>query len=344
MRDTTMRSDYDRHSRVQRGVLAPAAAVLVRAAEQVSLPASLVIADYGSATGRNSAGPVDLLVRTVRGRAGPVPTLVVHNDQPTSDFASLFTTLAGPESYLAAHESVYACAVGRSFHVQILPDGFVHLGWSSVAAHWLSTPAMTVPGHLWAPRAPRAHFADHARRDWATFFRHRARELAPGGQLVVVVASADERGASGGDHALDGVCDALAEQVKRGALRAAERERMTVPMYFRDDAELVEPFVSGELTLEEHVTAVVPDPLFADYDRTGDATAFADAFTGWVRAFSEASLFSVLDADRSPAERRALADETYAAVTTAARANPAAFRCDWRLGILRVRRPTSPST
>jgi hypothetical protein len=159
-----------------------------------------------------------------------------------------------------------------------------------------------------------------------------------------VVASADERGASGGDHVLDAVCDALAELVRRGALAPAERERMTVPMFFRDDTELVEPFVGGELTLEEHVTAVAPDPLFADYERTGDAAAFADAFTGWVRAFSEAALFSVLDASRSPAERRALADETYAAVTAAARANPAAFRCAWRLGILRVSRPTSPST
>jgi hypothetical protein len=342
-RDTTMRGGgyYDRHSRIQGSVLEPAAAVLARAAEAVSLPSSgpLVITDYGSATGRNSAEPVDLLVTAVRRRAERVlPVLVVHDDQPGNDFAALFSTLTGAESYLGAHDGVFACAVGRSFHEQILPEGFVHLGWSSAAAHWLSVPAAAAPGHLWAPRAPRALFAAHARRDWATFFRQRARELAPGGQLVLVVASADERGASGGDHVLDAVCDALTDLVARGALRGSERDRMTVPMYFRDDRELVEPFKDGELVLAEHSTAVAPDPLWLDYDRTRDAAAYGDAFSGWVRAFSEGALFSVLDLDRSPAERRALADETYAAVNAAVRANPAAFRCAWRLGILRLSR------
>jgi len=342
-RDTTMRGGgyYDRHSRIQRSVLEPAAAVLARAAEAVSLPPAgpLVIADYGSATGRNSAEPVDLLLTAARRRADrALPVLVVHDDQPGNDFAALFSTLVGPESYLAAHDCVFACAVGRSFHEQILPEGFVHLGWSSAAVHWLSVPAAAAPGHLWAPRVPRSLFAAHARRDWATFFRQRARELAPGGQLVLAVASADEHGASGGDHVLDAACDAIADLVARGALRGSERDRMTVPMYFRNDAELVEPFASADLTLAEHTTAIAPDPLWLDYERTHDAASYGDAFSGWVRAFSEASLFSVLDPDRSPAERRALADETYAAVNASVRANPPSFRCAWRLGILRVRK------
>ena len=115
---------------------------------------------------------------------------------------------------------------------------------------------------------------------------------------MVVVASANENGDSGGDHVLDLPKRILTSMVADGLLRPHERERMVIPTYFRTDDELAAPCdgaLGAALALEEHLVVTAPDPLFDEYERTGDAAAYAHAFTGWLRAFSEPSLFSVLD-------------------------------------------------
>src|SRR5205823_12472523 len=110
--------------------------------------------------------------------------------------------------------------------------------------------------------------------------------------------------------------------------------------YFRTTEELEAPFRTGSLsaalTLEAHEKTVLRDPIGEEYDATGDAAAFATAYTGWLRGFSEPSLIGALDPDRPPEEVVAFASELYDNVSTRVAREPAKLRCNWKLSQLLV--------
>ena len=339
---------YDRHARVQASASAFALDIVRRAADEAALsPPSepIALADYGSATGKNSLAPVAVAVEALRARDSR-SILVFHVDQPENDFSTLFSTLRSePQSYSLGAPSVFGCAVGRSFYEPVLPTGAVSVGWSSAAAHWLSRTPAALTEHLWAPtaRSPgAAPFAEQARQDWHSFVRLRADELRPGGQMVVVVATVDEHGVCGGEHVLDGLDHAARRLVSAGALSHEEYGRMVVPNFFLSRPELEGPFahpeLRGRLELIEHVRVIVPDPLWASFETTGNGAAFGAAFVGWLRAFSESCLFGALGPGRSADERRRLADHAYGELGDEIRRQPEAARCAWRMAALRFRK------
>ena len=130
---------YNKHSKPQQAAARRGIELLVRAAGRVGAEvAPLVIADYGSAEGRNSLVPMSAAVCALR-QTAQAPITVVHLDRPGNDFASLFGLLhADPQSYLKAAEEVFAAASGGSFYERMLPAGHVSLGWCAIALHWLS--------------------------------------------------------------------------------------------------------------------------------------------------------------------------------------------------------------
>lgn len=341
--------DYDEGARHQRTAVALGLPLLTRAAERVPIPADgspFLFVDYGSATGFNTFAPAGEVVSAVRRRSGAsVPVCVVHNDQPDNDFAALFKLVAtSPDSYLR-DPNVFPLAVGRSFYGPVLPSGSASLGWSANAVHWLSAAPHTVSGRL-AFRRPDGDgdnaFARRAHEDWTIFLAARALELRPGGELVIVLVEADEAGVCGADHFLDVLTEVLVDEVAAGTLRREEVRRMVVPLYFRTEREVRLPFATrdldGRLAIVEHEHAVLEDPLWAAFQRTGDKAVFALAHVAWLRGYSENVLFSVLDADRSPERRRAIADCVYDAVRAQVEARPTDARCSWRLGLLRIAR------
>ena len=340
---------YDEGARHQRTAVAMALPLLARAAERVPLPpdgAPFVFVDYGSATGFNTFAPAREVISTLRRRSGArVPVCVVHNDQADNDFAALFKVVAAsPESYVL-DAKVFPSAVGRSFYGSVVPAGSVSIGWSANAVHWLSAAPHAVPGRLTLRRPDGGgdtSFARRAHEDWTRFLTERAVELRPGGELVIVLVEADEAGSSGADHFLDVLTSVLMDAVGAGTLRREEVARMVVPLYFRTEREVCLPFATKELNrrlvLVEHEPAVLDDPLWAGFERTGDTAAFALAHVAWLRGYSENVLFSVLDADRSPQQRSVIADSVYDEVRKRVEARPNDARCSWRLGLLRIAR------
>jgi hypothetical protein len=338
--DTTMQGGggYDRHAGVQRLSAEFALPLLRRAAQEAALPRdarAVVLADYGSATGANSVTAVAVAIEALRART-PAPILCFHEDQPKNDFRTLLETIAsGPQSYLREHEGVFACAIGKSFYEPVLPPGFVDVGWSAAAAHWLS-PAPAPIGVLLAAPTPGlaagTSLWEQARRDWRRFVELRQTELRPGGRMVVVVATVDDDGICGGEHAYDFLQAAVARLVAEGDLSVAERAGMFIPLFFLPRADLESPFSKG-LRLLDHVRVVASDPLWSAFERSGDTDAFATGFTGWLRAHTEPCLFGAL-AQRTEEERRRLADRVYGEVASAVRDHPEVVHCPWRMAAL----------
>lgn len=327
---------YNEHSRPQGSAGDLGIPLFERAADAVPIAVSgaLAIADFGSSQGRNSMGPLAAAIATLRER-GAGEIAVTHTDVATNDFSSLFELLdGGPPSYLAGDSRAFAAAIGRSFYGPLFPTNALTLAWNAISVHWISAAPCAIPGHIFstfANGAVREAFAARARDDWQMFLAERARELVPGGQLVVVGSGASDDGKAGAEGLMTIANEALQAMVGAGQLTTDAYANMLIPTYYRTRAEWLAPFDDNVgLTIEEFTPIVLPDPFYPQYEKTGDTAVFATDYTAFFRAFSEPCLFGPGNS--------ATADAFYARVSSAIAHDPAKAVCHWQLVLARIRR------
>ena len=346
-----MGSGYAQHSGVQHSAESYAMPMLRRAVDAVVLPASgspFRVADLGAAAGTNSLQPMRVVVDGVRARAGNrVPMTVVHTDILANDFDVLLPNVMSTPGSYATEPDVFAFAEARSFYERLFPAGDLHLAWSAIAVHWVSRVPEPIPDHIFSTRAHgrvREALEQQARRDWVAFLTHRADELAPGGQLVVVGGAADEDGSSGAEALMDTANAVLTGMVSDGQLGAAEYARMTIPTWNRTQAEFLAPLRDGPVaqawTPEEHELLRAPDTLLEEYERFGDAGAFAAAVVDFFDAAFMPSLLSALDSARSPDQTDAFVSEFKRRFAERIASDPPSVETHWHVLLLRLtRRP-----
>jgi S-adenosylmethionine-dependent carboxyl methyltransferase len=305
------KGSYNRHSLIPSGGGALALPHLKGAVAEASLDPfdrPIVIADYGSSQGRNSLAPIRSAIDGIRTRVGPDrPILVYHADQPSNDFNSLFELLdASPDRYSRDDPNIFPCAIGRSFYEQVLPPNSVHVGWSSYAAMWVRRVPAPIPGHFFFARSTgkvRAAWEDQGVRDWESFLAVRARELQPGGCLVVSVPGADENGASAFEGIMDHANAELAAMVDEGAITAEERSRMALNVWPRRRTDLIAPFAKEgrfqSLILKESETCLLRDPAWEAYEADQDTEALATKHAMFFRSVFTPTLASYLDKARA---------------------------------------------
>jgi hypothetical protein len=128
----------------------------------------------------------------------------------------------------------------------------------------------------------------------------------------------------------------LGELERAGELSPEERAAMHVPTYFRNAEEWRAPFADGALPLEllDYREELLPDVLWQEYQRSGDREAFASAWVGWLRAFSEPLLAAALLPTRAAPARRALLDELYRRTTAHVASAPERANIPWTLALL----------
>jgi len=331
---------YDRHSSLQAGVVRLAASRLELAVRALLPPTPrrpLRLVDYGSATGKNAVAAMQFLRATLVRLVPDMPPLELgFCDQADNDWKALASRV---HDAFAADDDVRFALYPRSFYGPVLPPDSVDLGWSAIAVHWLSdTPAASVD-RLWphpALGARRAPFSERARHDFSTFITQRARELRPGAQLVVAAACSGADGSSTADAFLDLLSEGLDELASEGTLVADERAAMHVPIYFRNADEWRAPFADPALPLElvDYREELLPDGLWEAFEQSGDRDAYAAAWVGWLRAFSEPLLAGALHRARPEPARRALLDELYRRTTARVARDPERARIPWTLALL----------
>ncbi len=309
---------YNRNSGLQAAGIALALPYLEEAARSVPLGSSapIVIADYGCSQGRNSMRPVALAIEVLRERAPGCPVEVVHTDQPSNDFASLFVALRDdPGSYLAGRSGIFASAIGRSYFEPLLPPGRVHLGWSSWTLHWMSRNPVDVPDHTLAIFSLSAKTREAVRvqleDDWKRFLQARSSEMREGAMLVGLFVGRTET-VHGWDWVLGELWQALAEMGREGLLAAHELLRMTVPCAGRTIEEIKTPFAKGTfagLALLHASVVQGPDPFWDQYCESGDAQELGRSWAGMVRAITSPTVTAALDPSR---DGDALLDDLFA--------------------------------
>ncbi|HZT20541.1 MAG TPA: hypothetical protein VFA23_14125 [Dongiaceae bacterium] len=296
-------------------------------------------ADFGTADGGTSADLVAGLVAAVRRRWPDREISIVHTDQPRNDFNALVATVHGRP----LPEGIFPLFSATSFYRQILPARSLDIGFSATAMHWLSAKPCDISGHVQAVGAAGAEleaFARQGKADWRTILLHRARELKPGGRLVLVNFCRDQQGRylghTGGVCMFDTFNQIWRELLAAGAIADAEYRAMTLPQYYKTLEEFTAPFADpadpvheAGLRLEHAETRVVPCPFAAAFRQKGDAAAFAAAYIPTLRSWTESTFFAALDPRRPVGDRQRIIDRYYAAYEGRVRRAPAGHGMDY---------------
>jgi hypothetical protein len=342
---------YDQHSTAQMSSIQALADWIDDAVAGLPLPPPgqpVTVLDLGSSEGANAIRLMGGIVERLRRRtAQPVQT--IYSDLATNNFNQLFVNVEEARRAGFFPGEVYPSAVGSSFYGSVLPSGTVHLATSFNAILWLDRmPAVPVSNHVAyrRPHPPRkglvvspevtTAFQRQAEHDLVRFLECRARELVPGGKLLVA-APGDTDQERVGDGLVDVLNDGCLDLVAAGRLKREEYERLTMPCYYRSLAELLAPLkqegssVRGTFAVERAETLEVPTPFIVEFQRSGDVAAYAAAYTGFLRAISEPVVRAALN---RPAEEAATVENLYERIRVRLLAEPERYL--WRYFVVAV--------
>jgi hypothetical protein len=340
---------YDRHSGAQLSLIEAAQGWVDDAVATLPLPAParpVTVLDLGSSEGRNAVRLMSSVVAGLRRRTDQ-PLQTIFSDLASNNFNGLFANLEEVRRAGRSAADVYPCAVAGSFYGPLLPPRTVHLATCFNALHWLDRlPAVPMPDSVVyrRPDPPRpgpavapevtAAFARQAEQDLDRFLEWRARELVPGGKLLL---------AGPGDTDQFRLCDgfgdilndACLDLVADGRLEREQHGRLSMPVYFRTLDELLAPLeregspVRGAFAVDRAEAREIPVPDLVEFRRGGDVAAYAEAFTGFLRAVTEPVVRAALD---QPEGKVGTVDCLYERIRTRLIAEPE--RYTWRYTVV----------
>lgn len=284
--------------------------------------------DVGAADGGTSVDMVGRVLRDVRGRCPSRPIQMIYTDLPNNDFSQLFQIVHGLteiESYADGIPDLYVMASATSFHSRIVPPGTLHIAHSATASHYIKEVPCPIEEHVHmvgASGKTRAAYEAKGAADWENFLLNRAEELAPGGFLALFNFGIDEEGrylgSTGGVSMFDTFDRLWRGLADEGVITPAEYRATNFPQVYRTVEQFRAPLDDeagpvrrAGLRLEHVETRVVRCPFAEDFERHGDAAAFAEAYIPTLRSWSERVFLAGLSPDRPMDERTAIVDGFY---------------------------------
>jgi len=346
--------DYDRNSSVQQRLVNLNAGRIRGLVERLGqVGPEMKVVDYGCGPGTSAIDAVKPAIEAYRARFPDGPISVCHADQPGNDWNALFALAAGPSGYLAGTKAVRSEAAIGNFYEQMVADGSVALGTSFVASHWFKHAVrLHAPGTIWfadMEGAARTEMAAIAQHDWARFLRCRARELRPGGFLLVstlgaVPDASEVNGAAASGRgiyrAIQHAAQAMADD---GLLDRDTLDNFVFGLWFltadeartplHADSELAAAFAVEDIRVEP--APVNQADIFAD--SLGNPAEYAERYVGYTRAFGDSSLRTHLfePCAKNAADADRLADEFYRRLDTLYRTAKAQYACEvWHLTVV----------
>ena len=286
------------------------------------------MADLGCADGGTSLDMIRSVLGKVTELSPEIQSSIVYADQPANDFNALVSIIHGRTSFatwLDQFDRAWPLFSGSSFYLQCVPDNTLDFAFSATAMHWLSSLPCQLSRHVHMVGASgneAAAFSDQGRRDWETILCCRARELRPGGKMVLVNFCRDEQGRylgnTGGVNMFDTFNGIWQDFLADGRITEAEYRNMTLPQYYRSVEEFTDPLNDARsachragLRLESIETRVVPCPFAEQFHRDGDVRRFADGLIPTVRSWNQSIFAAGLDADRDPQEKSRIIEDYY---------------------------------
>ncbi|MDH3634692.1 MAG: class I SAM-dependent methyltransferase [Gammaproteobacteria bacterium] len=300
----------------------------INSLSQESIATGFTFSDMGTADAGTSLSMIGSVIDAVSARVPDAPISIVYSDQPRNDFNALIANVygLGPfDTYLDRRDNIFPLISGTTFYKQIIPAGTLDIGFSATAMHWLSAKVCNISNHVQAVGAKGEEleaFRAQARGDWRQILLHRARELKPGGKLVLINFAQDEQGRylgnTGGINMFNQFNRIWQDLLEQGRITRAEYENMTLPQYYNTVEEFSAPLQNQDdpvyqagLRLEHIDTRIVKCPFAESFAQHGDAARFAEEYIPTIRSWNESIFFNGLSGDRPIDERRQLIEDYY---------------------------------
>ncbi len=286
------------------------------------------MADMGCADGGTSLNLIRCILREVQKLSPDIQSTVVYTDQTGNDYNALVQIVHGRtrfRTWFGEIEQAWPTFSGLSFYLQCVPNHTLDLIFSATAMHWLSTLPCCLAEHVHmvgATGQAAAAFSQQGRTDWETILLNRARELRPGGRMVLVNFCRDAEGRylgnTGGVNMFDTFNEIWQSFLADGRIREDEYHHMTLPQYYRTMEEFSAPLVDPNsacyqagLRLDSIETRVVPCPFAKQFEQDGKVRHFADGLIPTMRSWSQSIFFAGLDAARPTEERSEIMTDYY---------------------------------
>ena len=311
-----------------------------------SIGDGFTLSDMGTADAGTSLAMITRAIDCVRERAAQAPITVVYADQPRNDFNALIANVYGLgayQSYLDRHDDIFPLVSGTTFYRQILPANTLDIGFSATAMHWLSAKVCNLTNHIQAVGAQGDElqaFRQQAHADWRQILMHRARELRPGGKLLLINFARDEQGRylgnTGGVNMFDNFNRIWLDFLAAGRIEREEYNNMTLPQYYNTVEEFSAPLLDESdpvhqagLRLEHIETRIVKCPYAESFGEHGDAARFAEEYIPTIRSWNESIFFNALSDERSAEERSQIIADYYGTYRGQVSANPDGHGMDY---------------
>jgi len=337
--DLHMSSDYNSNSASQSLGAAMLSTFLRREAARIdaSLAAeeALQVVEYGCATGGSSLVPLGAIQDSISNR----PLRATMNDLPMNDWATLRSTV---EPALPNVDFAYA---QTSMYCPVLEEATVHLAYSCFAQHWLSEGAPTTLPHgaLWANQLARDNeqrraWEETSRNDWERFLTLRAKEVLPGGSMVLHIQSSMCDGSLSEGLAVT-LQEAKCRMLRDAELTEDEAASIVIPEYPKSPAEILDPLCFGlnaqVWSVEELEYVRMPCPYMEEFGKRSNESLIGDEIVEkqmrFLHAFMDSSLEDCLG-------KKETIKAFWAQVRAIADANPSSLSADWMATFIVLRR------
>lgn len=290
--------------------------------------------DFGIADGGTSLSfwcDVFLALR----QKNPHTITLYGNDLPTNPHRDLALNLDKLRQ-MVPDLQVFIAPV--SFYQQVVPDEQMDLGFSATALHWLSRVPGPLTTHLHANSAEPAErevYRTQALIDFEQLMLQRAKELKPGGQLVLVnLAEADDGQSLGKNHRDQPLFDYLQDEFARTLAEHQLPEQIgrevAFQNYYKTKADfeevLAKPSLKNAFRLVDHRIERTPCPYRARFEEERDAVAFADGLMKTIRSWSRHTFLTAL---RQKEADLAVADTFYDRLATRISQKPSEYSMDY---------------
>jgi hypothetical protein len=261
-------------------------------------PELIRIVDYGCSEGRNSMITFAEVFKLFR-ESHSIPISILHTDLPENNWQAVNNAInQGEETYLQ-YQNIFYSTLGRSFFNQVVPEGSVHLGFTSYALHYLSEKQPREPGEFgWVFENGRKQ----GFKDLTNLLKIRINELAIGGVFVMIINARENlnQDPSLGRYSFESIKRLL----DRNIITENEFKHYvwhSYPYHIQEIHQLLEKF-SDQIEIIKAEYGKIPFPYYSDFLLDQDKEKFKTSMNDMLRVMMKNPLFTALDRDEEKKE------------------------------------------